>query len=101
MGRGRPAKCPYCGGSSINKGFRKTKTMGKRQIKLCKACGRKFTPQNQKSVQEGPQDRPEQAGREEARRPEQAQESDPTREFYQAAEPAEVLGMMFPPPEDE
>jgi len=47
MARGRPAKCPYCGGSSINKGFRKTKTMGKRRIKLCKACRRKFTPKNQ------------------------------------------------------
>ena len=47
MARGRPAKCPYCGGSSINKGFRKTKTMGKRRIKLCKACRRKFTPRNQ------------------------------------------------------
>ncbi len=51
MARGRPAKCPYCGGSSINKGFRQTKTMGKRRIKLCKACGRKFTPKNQKPVE--------------------------------------------------
>ncbi len=51
MARGRPAKCPYCGGSSINKGFRKTKTMGKRRIKLCKACRRKFTPKNQKPIQ--------------------------------------------------
>ena len=51
MARGRPAKCPYCGGSSINKGFRKTKTMGKRRIKLCKNCRRKFTPKNQKPVQ--------------------------------------------------
>lgn len=47
MARGRPAKCPYCGGSSINKGFRKTKTLGRRKIKLCKACRRKFTPKNQ------------------------------------------------------
>ncbi len=51
MPRGRPAKCPYCGGSSINNGFRKTKTMGKRRIKLCKDCRRKFTPKNQKLVQ--------------------------------------------------
>ena len=51
MARGRPAKCPYCGGSSINKGFRKTKTMGKRRIKLCKNCRRKFTPKNQKPIQ--------------------------------------------------
>ena len=51
MARGRPAKCPYCGGSSINKGFRKTKTMGKRRIKLCRSCGRKFTPKNQKPAE--------------------------------------------------
>ncbi len=51
MARGRPAKCPSCGGGSINKGFRKTKTMGKRRIKLCKICGRKFTPKNQKPFQ--------------------------------------------------
>ncbi len=53
MARGRPPVCPYCSnaGSVINKGFRKTKTMGKRRIKLCKACGRKFTPKNQKSVE--------------------------------------------------
>ena len=51
MPRGRPAKCPYCGGGSINKGFRKTKTMGKRRIKLCKNCRRKFTPKNQKPIQ--------------------------------------------------
>jgi hypothetical protein len=51
MPRGRPAICPFCGGRSINKGFRKTKTMGRRRIKLCKACGRKFTPKNQKPVE--------------------------------------------------
>ncbi|KKK63594.1 hypothetical protein LCGC14_2992710 [marine sediment metagenome] len=50
MARGRPAICPYCGSNngSINKGFRETKTMGRRRIKLCKACGRKLTPRNQK-----------------------------------------------------
>ena len=53
MARGRPAKCPYCGNAdSINKGFRKTKTMGKRRIKLCKACRRKFTPRNQKLLEQ-------------------------------------------------
>ena len=52
MARGRPAKCPYCGGSSINKGFRNTKTMGKRRVKLCKACHRKFTPKNQRPGEE-------------------------------------------------
>jgi len=48
MQRGRPARCPYCGGHSINKGFRLTKTMGKRRLKQCKVCRRKFTPKNQK-----------------------------------------------------
>ena len=47
MARGRPATCPYCGGRSINKGFRLTKTMGKRRLKQCKTCRRKFTPKNQ------------------------------------------------------
>ena len=47
MPRGRPARCPYCGGRSINKGFRLTKTMGKRRLKQCKVCRRKFTPKNQ------------------------------------------------------
>jgi len=36
--------CPCCGGSStIRKGHRRTKTLGKRHIRKCKACGRKFT----------------------------------------------------------
>lgn len=46
---GRPHVCPYCGANkSVSKGVRKTKTMGDRCIRLCKACGRKFTPKNQK-----------------------------------------------------
>ncbi len=50
---GRPYKCPYCGESdSVSKGVRKTKTMGERRIRLCKACSRKFTPRNQKSGEE-------------------------------------------------
>jgi len=49
----RPYKCPWCGesGKSVSKGVRKTKTMGNRRIKLCKACGRKFTPKNQKPAE--------------------------------------------------
>ena len=49
----RPYKCPWCGesGRSVSKGVRKTKTMGNRRIKLCKACGRKFTPKNQKPTE--------------------------------------------------
>lgn len=47
---GRPHKCPACGaeGKSVSKGARRTKTMGVRRIRLCKACGHKFTPKNQK-----------------------------------------------------
>ncbi len=47
MNRGRPPACPYCGSSSIKKGVRKTKTMGIRRIRQCKACRRKFTPKQQ------------------------------------------------------
>ena len=49
---GRPHKCPYCGQStSISKGVRRTKTLGDRCIRLCKACRRKFTPK----YQQGPE----------------------------------------------
>jgi transcription elongation factor Elf1 len=51
MARGRPFKCPYpgCGSTdTVSKGVRKTRMMGDRKIKLCKNCGRKFTPKNQK-----------------------------------------------------
>lgn len=45
---GRPFKCPYCGESkNTGKGYRRTKSMGKRQIRLCRACERKFTPRSQ------------------------------------------------------
>ncbi len=49
---GRPYTCPYCGaiGKSVSKGVRRTKTMGDRRIRFCKACKRKFTPKNQKQV---------------------------------------------------
>jgi len=47
---GRPYKCPYCKArETVSKGVRKTKTMGHRRIRLCKACKRKFTPRNQKA----------------------------------------------------
>ena len=52
MPRGRPPVCPNCGSNrSQKKGVRKTKTMGARRIRLCKSCGRKFTPKNQKPVE--------------------------------------------------
>jgi hypothetical protein len=48
---GRPFKCPYCGSSdTTGKGVRKTKTMGVRRIRRCKACRRKFTPRSQQAV---------------------------------------------------
>ena len=54
MPRGRPFKCPYegCGSTNtLSKGARTTKSMGVRKIRLCKSCGRKFTPKNQMPVQ--------------------------------------------------
>lgn len=54
MPRGRPFKCPYdgCGSTTtVSKGARITKSMGARRIRLCKGCGRKFTPTNQVPVQ--------------------------------------------------
>lgn len=55
MSRGRPFKCPYagCGSSNtVSKGVRKTKTMGDRRLRYCKDCKRKFTPRNQKVVEQ-------------------------------------------------
>ncbi len=47
---GRPFKCPYCGSHhTVSKGTRSTKTMGKRKLRRCKGCHRKFTPKNQLS----------------------------------------------------
>ena len=68
--------------------------MGERRIRLCKACGRKFTPKNQSPAGET---------RQGTREP--SAEADPadkaSRKFYQAAEPAEALGTLFPPPDEE
>jgi len=44
MKRGRKPKCPFCGlTKSISKGVRETRTMGKRRLRVCKGCKRKFT----------------------------------------------------------
>ena len=49
---GRPFKCPYCGSTdTTGKGVRKTKSMGVRRIRRCKACRRKFTPRSQQFVE--------------------------------------------------
>ena len=40
----RPFKCPYCGsGKTRPKGQRPTIALGLRRIRLCRACGHKFT----------------------------------------------------------
>lgn len=37
-------ECPYCGsGRTTKKGVRRTKTIGVRIIRRCKACNRKYT----------------------------------------------------------
>ena len=50
---GRPFKCPCGSTNSVSKGRRRTKTMGERRIRLCKECGRKFTPKNQQQIEAG------------------------------------------------
>jgi len=55
MPRGRPAICPVCKSvRSTSKGTRVTKSLGKRRIRRCRDCGRKFTPRNQKPTIEKP-----------------------------------------------
>jgi len=89
----RPFKCPYCGQSrTVSKGVRKTKSMGDRRIRLCKACGRKFTPRNQKPIEVG-QDEVQSAAA-------QSEETSESRnDFYEGSDPAELLGEIFPPPD--
>jgi len=48
---GRPFECPCGSTDTTSKGFRKTKTLGVRRIRRCRACGRKFTPKNQQPVE--------------------------------------------------
>jgi transposase-like protein len=44
MQRGRPARCPFCGGyRSSLKGTRRNKS-GPVRIRKCKQCGRRWTP---------------------------------------------------------
>lgn len=51
----RPYKCIHCSSHrTVCKGYRKTKTMGKRRLRLCKDCGRKFTPRNQQPIDHNP-----------------------------------------------
>ena len=50
---GRPFKCDCGSTNNVSKGVRRTKTMGIRRIRLCKDCGRKFTPKSQKPKEPG------------------------------------------------
>ncbi len=44
MKRGRKPICRYCKSKhTISKGYRPTVTLGKRSLRVCKDCGRKFT----------------------------------------------------------
>ena len=53
---GRPYVCPYCKSKeTCSKGARKTKLLGVRRIRRCRACGRKFTPKHQPEASEGPE----------------------------------------------
>ena len=56
---GRPYKCECGSTDTVSKGARRTKTMGERRIRLCKACGRKFTPKSQKMVDSAEPQAPE------------------------------------------
>jgi len=96
---GRPFKCPYCGeeGRSVCKGYRRTKTMGRRRIRLCKACGRKFTPKNQKPDM---LPSPEESQQVEAR-PATQEAPEASREAERPSEPEEALAQMFPAPDEQ
>ena len=94
----RPRKCPFCGATeSVSKGVRKTKTMGIRRIRLCKACGRKFTPKNQKAV--GPLHQEAEETVEAGSEPHGMAEAPPEPEA--PAEPARALASLFPPPDQQ
>lgn len=111
----RPFKCPFCGAvDSVRKGVRKTKTMGIRHIRLCKACGRKFTPKNQKPTEASipgtkEQEKARSQGREEQAEPnavpqenaEAAAEPEAPSGGETSAEPGEALARMFPPPDGQ
>ena len=110
-----PFKCSFCGATdSVSKGVRKTKTMGVRRIRLCKACGRKFTPKDQKpgearglgseeqeekQLQEADEPtEPTAAPQEDAEAP---AEPGATGSEGTSAESAGALARVFSPPDDE
>lgn len=87
MKRGRPPVCIHCGSSnSRRKGLRKTKQLGVRQIRLCKDCGRKFTPRHQ--LPRGPAEPEDHAARRSATAPGPAMpEPQPQAPAVEAARP--------------
>ena len=108
----RPFKCPFCGATdSVSKGVRKTKTMGVRRVRLCKACGRKFTPKNQRPAEasgsgtgEEEEKRSQEAGTEPDAPQDAAEapaETGTPDESQTPAEPAGALAQVFPPPDQE
>ena len=83
---GRPFKCPYCDShQTVSKGVRLTKTMGKRKLRRCKICKRKFTPKNQLPITPKDEKLP--------------QESADSQE--DAAEPAQIANLLPRPPDPE
>jgi hypothetical protein len=88
--------------------------MGVRRIRLCKNCGRKFTPKNQKpadALGSGTEEQEEKQGQEAEQRDEAnaaPQEDTEARaepeapdENETSAEPAEALARVFPPPDEQ
>lgn len=100
----RPFKCPFCGATdSVSKGVRKTKTMGIRRIRLCNACGRKFTPKSQKPG-EPPNQEAEECVEPSAEPQKEVRAPPEPRARYEhetSGEPAEALARVFPPPDQE
>jgi len=103
---GRPHVCPFCGaGKSVSKGVRKTKTMGDRRIRLCKACGRKFTPKSQKPMATV-EEKPAETCVESDRPPETAAAQEPREPDMSAGDPEaqpadDEAPEMVPPPDKE
>ena len=96
---GRPHTCPYCGqiGESVSKGVRKTKAMGDRRIRFCKACRRKFTPKNQRAVELPHQE----AGTGVESASQAPVSADAPAEAGTPKEPEEALAQLLPPPDQE
>ena len=71
--------------------------MGVRRIRLCKGCGKKFTPMNQRPAGLSRQEAEERA--EGGSESQESQKAPPESEM--TAEPARALSTVFPPPDQE